>query len=92
MTQILILKLQNLLLLLLCWLEDLERAEQALVNAHHGTSVVEFTTVIWCTEQGDQLTFREELVSVFDDLMRTTDQVHVVLLQETRHYVWTECE
>lgn len=24
--------------------------------------------------------------------MRTADQVHVVLLQEARHHVWTECE
>lgn len=31
-------------------------------------------------EQSDQLSFREELVTILDDLMRTTNQVHVVFL------------
>lgn len=45
------------LLLLLCWLEDLERAQQALVDAHHSTGIVKLATVVGSTEQGDELTF-----------------------------------
>ena len=82
----------NSLLLLLRRLEDLERAEQALVHTHHRARVVEFTTVIGRREERDELTLGEELVAVLDDLMRTTYQVHVVLLQESRDYVWSECE
>lgn len=37
-------------------LQNLERAKQALVDTHHSTSIVEFTAVVWCTEQCDQLT------------------------------------
>ena len=58
----------------------LERAEQAFVDAHHCTCIVEFTAVVRCTEQCDKLTLRKELVAVFYDLMSTTDQVHVVFL------------
>jgi hypothetical protein len=43
-------------LFLLGRLQDLERAQQALVDAHHRTSVVEFTAVVWRTEQCDELT------------------------------------
>lgn len=75
------------LLFLLSRLEDLERAEQALVNAHHGSRIVEFTTVIGRAEQCHQLTLGEELVAVFDDLVGTTDEIHVVLLQESRHHI-----
>ena len=38
------------------------------------------------------MTLGEELVAVLNDLMSTTDEVHVVLLQETRYYVWAERE
>lgn len=73
---------QYSLLLLLGRLENLERAKQTLVDAHHGPCIVEFTAVVGCTEQSHQLSFREEFISVFHDLMCTTYQVHVVLLQE----------
>ena len=70
----------------------LERTEQAFVHAHHSSCIVEFPAIIGCTEQSDQLSLRKELVSVLDDLMSTTDQIHVVLLQETRHNVGSESE
>ena len=38
--------IRDLLLLLLRRLQDLERAEQALVDAHHRTSVVELAAVV----------------------------------------------
>lgn len=68
----------------------LERAEQALVDAHHGASIVEFTTIVGCREQRDKLSLREELVTVLDNLMCTADQVHVMLLQETGNNVRAE--
>lgn len=60
----------------------LEGAEQTLVNAHHRTRIVEFTAVVRCAEQRDQLALREEFVSVLHNLMRTAYQVHIVFLKE----------
>ena len=70
----------------------LEGAQQALVDAHHSTCIVEFSTVVWRTEQCDELALRKELVAVFNDLVGTANQVHVVFLQEARDNVRTECE
>jgi hypothetical protein len=70
----------------------LEGAEQALVDAHHCTSIVEFTTVVGCAKQRYKLALREEFVSVLHNLMSTADEVHVVFLQEARYYVWSKCE
>lgn len=61
---------------------NLEGTEQALVDAHHGASIVEFTAVVGGAEEGNQLSLGEELVSVLDYLVSTADQVHVVLLQK----------
>lgn len=71
---------------------NLERAEQTLVDAHHGTRIVKLSAVVRCTKQGDELTFGEELVAVFDHLMGTTDEVHVVFLQEAGNHVRAEGE
>jgi len=38
------------------------------------------------------LALREELVTIFNDLMSTADEVHVMLLKEPRDHVWTEGE
>lgn len=79
-------------LLLLSGLENLERAEQALVDAHHGTSIVEFTTVVGGAEERHQLALGEELIAVLNNLMGTANEIHVMLLQESRHYVRTKGE
>lgn len=70
----------------------LEGAEQALVDTHHCACVVEFTAVIRRAEECDELALGEELVAIFHDLMSSTDEIHVVLLQETRYDVGAECE
>lgn len=70
----------------------LERAEQALVDAHHSTRVVELAAVVWCGKECDKLALREELVAILNDLMRTADEIHVVLLQEARYDVWAKRE
>jgi len=71
---------------------NLERAQQALVDAHHSTRVVEFTAIVGCAEQSHELALGEELVAVLDNLMCTADQVHVVFLQESRDNVWSKGE
>ena len=71
---------------------NLERAEQTLVDAHHCTGVVELSTVVRRGEQRDELPLREELISILHNLMRTADEIHVVLLQETRHDIRTKRE
>jgi len=83
---------RDLLLLLLSRLQDLERAQQALVHAHHRTSVVELATVVGRREEGDKLAFAEELVAVFDDLVGTADEIHVVFLEEAGDDVRAEGE
>lgn len=65
----------------------LERAQETLIDTHHGTRVVEFTTVVRRAEQRHQLALREELVPILHNLVRTAYQVHVVFLQEARHHV-----
>ena len=56
-------------LLLVCWLEDLETAHQSLVDAHHCAGVIEFSAIVWRGKECYELSRAEELVSVFDDLM-----------------------
>jgi hypothetical protein len=70
----------------------LEGAEQALVDAHHRTSIVEFTTIVRCAEKCYELALRKELVSILHDLMGTAYEIHVVFLQEARDNVGAECE
>jgi hypothetical protein len=82
----------DLLLLLLRRLENLERAQQALVHAHHRACVVELATVVGSREEGDKLAFAEELVAVLNDLMSTANEIHVVLLEEAGDDVGTEGE
>lgn len=71
---------------------NLERAEQTLIDTHHGTRIVKLSAVVRCTKQGDELAFGEELVSVLDHLMGTTNEVHVMFLQEAGNHVRTEGE
>lgn len=70
----------------------LERTKQALVDTHHCTSVVEFTTVVGSAEQSYELSLGEELITVLDDLMGAAYQIHIVFLEEARDDVGTECE
>jgi hypothetical protein len=80
------------LLFLLSRFQDLEGAEEALVDAHHGTGIVKLSTIVGSTEQSDQLALGEELVSILNDLMGTANEVHVVLLEEPRNDVGSKGE
>jgi len=64
---------------LLSWLQNLEGAHQGLVHSHHGTCIIELSTVVGSTEQSHELSLSEELVAVFHDLMGSADEVHLVL-------------
>ena len=71
---------------------NLERAEETLINAHHGTSIVELSAVVGCAEQSHELALREEFVTILDNLVGTADEIHVVLLEEAGDDVRSECE
>ena len=47
---------------------DLKGAHESLVDTHHGTGVVELTTVVRCREQSHQLALGKELIAVFNHL------------------------
>lgn len=70
----------------------LKRTQQALVHTHHCPSIVEFPAVIWCTKESDQLSLGEEFVPVLHNLMCSANQVHVMLLEETRNNVRPKSE
>ena len=74
------------------WATNLERAEETLVNAHHGTSIVEFSAVVGCAEQSHELALGEKFVTILDNLVGTADEIHVMLLEEARDDVRSECE
>ena len=77
---------------LICWFEDLKAAHESLVHGHHRTGVVKLAAVIWRTKQCYKLATLEEFVAVLDDLMRSADQIDVVLLIELAHDVLSESE
>jgi hypothetical protein len=70
----------------------LERAQQCLVHAHHRAGIVKLPAIVGRREQRDELPFCEKLVAVLDDLVRATNEVHVVLLKEPRDDVRSESE
>ena len=82
----------GLLLLLLSRLENLEGAQETLIDRHHGSSIIELAAVVWSREECHELAFGEELVSVLHDLVGTAYQVHVMLLQESGNDVRAEGE
>lgn len=50
------------------------------------------STIVWSRKQSDELSLCEKLVSVLYDLMRSADQIHVVLLQKARDDIGSECK
>ena len=68
--------------MLLGWLQNSERAHEALIDGHHCARIIELATIIGRREDGHELPVGEELVAVLDDLVRTHDQIKVVLLQK----------
>jgi len=79
-------------LFLLGWLEDLERAQETFVHAHHGSSIIKLPAIVRRAEERHQLSLGEEFVAIFHYLMGAADQVHVVFLQEPRDNIGSKCE
>lgn len=71
---------------------NLERAEQTLVDAHHGSRIVKLAAVVGRAEEGNELALGEKLVAILDNLVSTADQVHVVFLEESRDNIRAEGE
>lgn len=65
--------------------EDLKGTHECIINRHHGTSIVKFTTVIGSGEKSDQLPLGKKFISILDHLMGTTDQVQVMFMEELGH-------
>ena len=76
----------------ICRLENLKAAHKSLINAHHCTRVVKLTTIVRCTEESNKLATLEKFVAVFDDLMRTADQIDVMFLVKLSHHLLTKCK
>jgi hypothetical protein len=70
----------------------LKRAHEGLIDTHHRSRILKLAAVVGCTENGNQLPLGKELVSFFNHLMGSADQVDVVLLQEVTHDIATENE
>jgi len=60
----------------------LEAAHECLVDAHHGARVVEFAAIVWRREECYQLPVAEELIAVLDDLVRSANQVDLILVSK----------
>jgi len=69
---------------------NLEGTQQTLIDAHHSTGIVKLAAVVGRAEERDQLALGEELVTVFDYLVSSANQIHVVLLEESRDDVGTK--
>ena len=79
-------------LLFIGGLQDLERAHEGLVDAHHGAGVIKFTAIVRSGEKCDELSIAEKLVAILDDLMSSTYKVDLVLVVEFSNNILTEGE
>ena len=50
------------------------------------------SAIVWCAKNGHQSSIVPELVPILHNLMCSTNEIHVVLLQESRHNVRSEGE
>lgn len=46
----------------------LEGAQQCLIHAHHCTSIIEFTAVVGCGEEGHEMSLREKFIPILHNL------------------------
>jgi len=78
--------------LLLSGLENLEGAHEGFVHAHHCTRIVKFTAIVGRREHCDELPSGKELIAVFNDLVRTADEIQVVFLEEGKYNIGAKSE
>ena len=55
-------------------------------------SVIQLSAVVGGAEQCDELSLCKEFVAVLDDLMRSANEIDVVLFGEGRHYLLAKSE
>lgn len=79
-------------LLLFGGLQNLERAHESVINTHHRSSIVKFTAIVGSTKYRHQLSAREKLIAILNNLMRSADQIQVVSSQKLGHNIFTEGE
>lgn len=72
------------------WFQHLERAHQSLIDTHHSTSVVIFTSIVGSRKYGNQLPVSEKFLSILYDLMTTTGKIQIVYCQKLAHLIRTE--
>lgn len=59
--------------------QKFECTEEILRNAHTGAIIIEFSTVVWRAEHGDQSPIVPELITIFHNHVCTTNEVHIPL-------------
>lgn len=64
-------------------LQNLETAHESLIDGHQSTGVVEFTAVVYGTENSDELSVSKEFVAIINDLMSSANQVNIVSFSKT---------
>ena len=70
-------------LLLLSWFKNLETAHQCVINRHHGTCIVELTTIVRSAKKCYQLPLCKEFVPILNDLVGSTYQINIMLFVES---------
>lgn len=69
----------------------LKRAQQILINGHKRSCIVEFPAIIRSGKYCNQLTFCEEFITIFNNLMSTTNKIKIVFMQKFRNYIRSKC-
>ena len=62
--------------------QDRETAHERVINGHQGAAVVELSTIVRRAKDRAELTAAEELIAIFDDLMRSANKIYIVFLKE----------
>lgn len=59
-------------------LQHYKTTNKALINLHHRRTVIKYVTIIRRTEQCDQFSLIEKLVSILNDLVAPTYEIQVM--------------
>ena len=71
--------------------QNREATHQSVVYGHQCSRIIEFSTVVWSWEYSNELSTAEEFIAILDDLVRSTNQIDVILLQELLDNSFTKC-
>lgn len=59
-------------------LQHHKTTNKPLINLHHRRTIIKYVTIVWRTEQRDQFSLIEKLVSILNDLVAPTYEIHVM--------------